>query len=174
MTLHEDLAAEGEPEVEFHKGIAARLPRKRVASGALVRNTGGYILMMETPYKPMWEIPGGVAEENEPPLATCRREIREELGIDLPIGDLLVIDWVPRQGVWSDAVLYIFDGGVITPEQIDAIDAQPDEVTAIKFVTLAEACEHVRPSMARRLGAAVLALQRGRTINLEFGRPTSG
>lgn len=57
------------------------------------------------------EIPGGVAEHDESPLDACRREIREELGFELAIGDLLVVDWVPAHGVWFDGLMFIFDGG---------------------------------------------------------------
>ena len=36
-----DLAAEGEPEEEFNKGIAARIPKKTTAAGALVAQQRG-------------------------------------------------------------------------------------------------------------------------------------
>jgi hypothetical protein len=38
--LDDDLLAEGEPEKEFIPGIAAKMPRKRVAAGALIRDRG--------------------------------------------------------------------------------------------------------------------------------------
>ncbi len=37
VSLAEDLRDEGEPEQEFNPGIASRLPRKRIAAGALIR-----------------------------------------------------------------------------------------------------------------------------------------
>ncbi|GAA0944747.1 hypothetical protein GCM10009554_39120 [Kribbella koreensis] len=42
----DDLAAEGEPEVEFNVGIAGRLPRKTAAAGALIRDDAGRILFL--------------------------------------------------------------------------------------------------------------------------------
>ena len=98
-SFRDDLAAEGEPEKEFNPGIASRLPRKTTAGGALIRNREGLILFLEPTYKPTLEIPGGVAEQNESPLDACRREVREEIGLDIEIGGLLVVDWVPAQGV---------------------------------------------------------------------------
>ena len=47
MPLEEDLLAEGEPEREYHVGIAGRLARKRVAGGAIVRDEGSRILFVE-------------------------------------------------------------------------------------------------------------------------------
>ncbi|MFB6720040.1 NUDIX domain-containing protein [Kribbella sp. NPDC056345] len=64
-------------------GIAARLPRKTTAAGALVRNSEGLILFLEAVYKPTLEIPGGVTEFDESPLESVRREAREEIGIDI-------------------------------------------------------------------------------------------
>ncbi|WP_208865223.1 NUDIX domain-containing protein [Amycolatopsis rubida] len=40
-----------------------------------------------------WRSPGGLVEDGESPLAACRREVGEELGIDVPVGRLLVVDW---------------------------------------------------------------------------------
>lgn len=173
MGLAEDLLAEGEPEKEFNPGIASRLPRKTMAGGVLFHDGDGRILMVEPVYKPTWDIPGGVADDNESPLEACRREIREEMKLDIEPGPLLVVDWVPRQGVWSDGVMFIFDGGVLEPEQLDAVSLQADELSSYKFVTLEEATERVRPSLARRLAAAVAARSVGLPAYLEFGRPVS-
>lgn len=170
MSIAEDLLAEGEPEKEFNPGIASRLPRKRVAAGVIFRDEASRILMVEPVYKPGLEIPGGIANEDESPLQTCVREVREELGIDPPIGDLLVVDWVPRHGVWPDGIMFVFDGGVLASDQLGRIRLQPDELASTKFLTMDEITPHVRPSMARRLRACLDALAAGRPLYLDFGR----
>lgn len=171
MTLANDLLAEGEPEVEYYQGIADRMPRKRVAAGALIRDTSGRLLMVEPIYKPTWDIPGGVVDANETPLQACRREIREELGLDVAVDRLLVIDWVPQQGVWHDALMFVFDGGVLTPEREARFTLQADELRAVHFVTLAEANSHVRPSAGRRLAEALDVIHAdGAPRYLQFGR----
>lgn len=135
-----DVRAEGEPEREFHAGIAARWPRKTVSGGALIRDA----------------------------------EVCEELGLDLPVGPALVIDWVPASGPWHDALHVVFDGGVLHPATIERIAPDPVEVRGFDFLPLTAASDRLRPSMARRLAAAQLALEGGETLYAEFGRPVDG
>jgi ADP-ribose pyrophosphatase YjhB (NUDIX family) len=173
VTLDEDLLAEGEPEKEFHEGIAARFPRKRVGAGALIRNPAGHLLMVQPTYRAGWGIPGGVVEENESPLSACDREIREELGVSLPLGQLLVVDWTPRHGVWGDSLHFIFDGGTLEPDRLSTFTLQADEIAAVTFASIDVAAQHVQPSMARRLTAAIDAASEDRTLYLQFGRRDS-
>ncbi|PZF83883.1 NUDIX domain-containing protein [Jiangella anatolica] len=167
----EDVRAEGEPEREFHAGVAARLPRKTAAGGALFRDEAGRILFLEPTYKPTLEIPGGNCEADESPLRACCREVREELGVDLPVGRALVVDWVPASGPWLDKIVFVFDGGVLDAATTARITADPVEVRGLVFLPLDEASRRLRPSMARRLATALLALESGETLYAEFGRP---
>ena len=59
------------------------------------------------------DLPGGMAEANEAPPDTVRRELKEELGLDAQVGGLLCIDWVSPHGPWDDLVSFTFDGGVM-------------------------------------------------------------
>jgi 8-oxo-dGTP pyrophosphatase MutT (NUDIX family) len=170
MSRADDLLAEGLPEAEYHTGIASRLPRKRVAAGAIFRDEDGRLLMLQTLYKPCLEIPGGIANDNESPLETCIREINEELGIAPPIGGLLVVDWVPRHGVWPDGILFVFDGGVLSQEYLCKIQLQESEILCYKFLALDEVIPNVRPGMARRLQACITAINSGGPLYLQFGR----
>ncbi|MGW1062180.1 NUDIX domain-containing protein [Micromonospora rubida] len=170
MTLAEDLFAEGEPEQEFNPGIAGRLPRKRVAGGALIRDAAGRVLFVVPGYKPFLDIPGGIADADESPLDACRREIQEEIGLDLPITRLLVVDWIPAHGVWPDGIMFIFDGGQLGEDQAAALSPTDDELTGLKFLDYEEAVPLLRPSMARRLRSALDSLEEGQPRYAEFGR----
>ena len=94
--------------------------RKRVATDVLIRDTGGNVLLVNPTYKPHWDLPGGMAEANEPPRAAAERELREELGLTLAVGRLLVIDWDGPHGPWDDQLVLIFDGGTLTRNRIRA------------------------------------------------------
>jgi 8-oxo-dGTP pyrophosphatase MutT (NUDIX family) len=171
VSLADDLRDEGEPEREFHPGIAARLPRHRVAAGALIRDPLGRVLFVVPNYRPWLDIPGGVVEDDEPPKAACRREVAEEIGLDLAIGRLLVVDWLPSQGVWGDALNLIFDGGVIDTSTLAAAAAHDDELDGVALLHLDEASTRLRPSQTRRLQSAISALAEAQPRYLEFGRP---
>jgi 8-oxo-dGTP pyrophosphatase MutT (NUDIX family) len=47
----------------------ASLARKRMAAGALFRDEGGRVLLVNPVYKPAWDLPGGAAEAEESPHA---------------------------------------------------------------------------------------------------------
>uniref|UniRef100_UPI003F498D38 NUDIX domain-containing protein n=1 Tax=Amycolatopsis sp. CA-096443 TaxID=3239919 RepID=UPI003F498D38 len=170
VLFQHDFRDEGEPEVEFNPGIAGRLPRKNTAAGVLARDERDRILFVCPTYKPFLEIPGGLIEDDESPLAACHREIREELGIELAVGRLLLIDWMPAHGAWRDSLQLIFDGGVLSRDRIDAIRPAENELSRCEFHRLDVATSRLKPSMARRVSLAHRALLDGETVYGEFGR----
>ena len=68
--------------------------QKVLASGCILRDQSGRILLVKPTYKPGWEIPGGMVEANESPVQACLREAREELGLEVRLGRLLCVDYV--------------------------------------------------------------------------------
>ncbi|MEU4801633.1 NUDIX hydrolase [Actinosynnema sp. NPDC023587] len=160
---------EGPPEVEFDPGIAGRIPAKGSAGGALIRDAQGRILFVTPRYKPVLDIPGGMADADESPKAACRREVIEEIGQGIHIGALLVVDWLPRSGAWRDSHQFVFDGGFLTAEQAATLRTHDEELTGLKFLLLTEAQPFIYPSLYRRLGLAVKAAEAGHAIYAEFG-----
>lgn len=143
------------------------------AAGALIRDERGRILLVEPTYKDHWEIPGGLIEVGETPSRGCARELAEELGLVREPGRLLVVDWAPHpeQG---DRVLFVFDGGVLTPGDVAAIRLQADELASYAFLPPEEAFDLLIPRLERRMRAAALALADGGTAYLEHGVSYSG
>lgn len=168
--LDDDLFAEGPPEVEFVPGIAATFASKRIAAAALIRDEAGRFLLVEPTYKHTWLLPGGVVEANEDPLAACVREVHEELGLSVVPGPLLVVDWVPRHGVWGDSLQFIFDCGRLDGDQANHLKLQETEIRSAEFVTLERATALTPPSLGRRLAVALAAADRGQPTYLRFGR----
>jgi ADP-ribose pyrophosphatase YjhB (NUDIX family) len=149
----------------------ARQARKRVAVDALIRDHAGQILLVDPGYKPGWDLPGGMAEANESPTDCLRREIREELAIELHVGPMLVADWVPPHGPWDDLLAFIFDCGVFTAGQLADIRLLDGEIDRFEMCTAVQAEERLRERAWRRLHAALGIVQTGRAGYLEDGHP---
>ncbi|MEU7640870.1 NUDIX hydrolase [Streptomyces sp. NPDC039016] len=150
-----------------------RMATPRMAAGALFFDDQDQVLLVKPSYKPKWEIPGGYIERGESPLAACRREVQEELGITPGIGPLLVIDWAPSEAE-GDKVLYVFDGGQLRPEQFTEIKLAREELLAAKFQPADHLEELLIPRLARRVKAAITARSRSHPQYLEHGHSPSG
>ncbi len=130
------------------------LPRKRMGAGCLLYNEQDQILLVKPGYKATWEIPGGVVELNESPLACCLRELREELGLDRPVGRLLVLDYNHAAGDYTESLMFIFDGGVLRAAEIEAIRLQSNELTGFDFFAPHVLPDNLSPRLRRRILAA--------------------
>lgn len=151
----------------------AKQARKRVGADALVRDEQGRILLVDPQYKPDWDMPGGMAEANEPPLDALRRELTEELGLDIPASDmaLLCLDWVSPHGPWDDSLMFIFDAGTLTAEQIARLRLADSELAAYEFCTPEQAQQRLRPYVWQRVHAALEALNAHHVAYLHDGHP---
>ena len=147
----------------------AKQARKRVSADVILRDVHGRILLVDPTYKPDWDLPGGMAEANEPPADALRRELREELGLDIQIGDLLCVDWVSPHGPWDDLLNFIFDGGALNDSSIDDLRPIDHELRAFEFCDEGQAKERLRPYVWRRVSAALEALETGRARYLQDG-----
>ena len=146
------------------------LPGKRVGSGLLFVNRAGEALLVKPAYKDGWEIPGGLVEIDESPRAAAAREVVEELGLPRPVGRLLVIDWTGPQPPRTEGLMYVFDGGMLSADDIAQIRLPVEELLGFEFVASARLADYLDESMARRIGAALAARRDGTTLDLEDGR----
>lgn len=145
----------------------ASLPTKRMSAGALFRNTEDQLLIVKPVYRPDWLIPGGVIEKDESPYQACQREVAEELGVPFSVGPLLCLEYQSAHAPMTESVLFIFDGGVLDREQIQAICLPPNELSEYRFCAWEEAQALLNPKLAKRLSFARRALQEGRMIYIE-------
>lgn len=78
--------------------IVARLlaPRQCVGAVGAVLNSAGQVLLVEHLFRTdfPWGLPGGWIERGEDPMETVRREIEEELQIQVEVRDLLCSEQV--------------------------------------------------------------------------------
>ncbi|SBW16977.1 NUDIX domain-containing protein [Protofrankia symbiont of Coriaria ruscifolia] len=158
------------PPAEFY----ATLPRSIAGAGVLFHDPDDRVLLVQPSYRTdTWLIPGGHMEAGEYPWETARREIKEELGLDLRPGRLLAVDWVPPQDDGRPALVnFVFDGGTLTAHDAEhRLHLQADELTAWRLCTPTECDQLLAPYMAQRIHACADALRTGRTAYLQHGRP---
>jgi ADP-ribose pyrophosphatase YjhB (NUDIX family) len=143
------------------------VPAIPVSAGALIFDEAGRLLILKPTYKSGWTIPGGVMEaDGETPWDACRREVREECGIDLDGGRLACMDFRrPRPGR-RGGVRFLFDCGTLADKLLADIVVQSAEVSEYRLAPVPEALEDLRRPIRRRVRAAL----RGQ-VYLEDGRP---
>jgi 8-oxo-dGTP diphosphatase len=147
------------------------LPGIPVSAGALVFDRAGRLLILKPTYKSGWTIPGGVMEaDGESPWEACQREVREETGIDVSRGKLVAMDFRrPRPGR-PGGIRFLFDCGKVSDEALDGLKLQPEEISEVRLVPLADALSLLRGPIRRRVRAATSGR---RLVYLEDGRPVS-
>ena len=146
--------------------MSATFATPRVAAGVLFRDAAGRVLLVKPSYKDGWEIPGGYVEKDESPRAAALREVQEELGVELDVTDLLVLDWAPHPNE-GDKLLVIFRGGVLNDYDLASFKLSPDEIFEARFFNVADR-EHLMPSRLARRVAEAATLDHG--TYLEHGR----
>jgi 8-oxo-dGTP pyrophosphatase MutT (NUDIX family) len=146
------------------------LNRKRMSAGVLFRDEADRVLFVEPSYKSHWDIPGGACEEGEPPWRTAVREVAEEVGIDRPLGNLLVIDYIPDDSRMPEGMAYVFDGGQVTEAEIKALTITDPEILSVELLPLDIAASRLKPILARRIAVALDAARAGELLICEDGR----
>lgn len=149
-------------------GTAPPMTTPRVAAGVLFFDADGRVLLVKPTYKDGWEIPGGYVEPDETPLAACHRELQEELGLKVEIRGLLVTDWAPSPAE-GDKLLFVFDGGSLTPTQLKRIKLPADELEAWEFKSRDQLAEALPPRLQRRISRAIDARHTSTHLYLENG-----
>jgi 8-oxo-dGTP diphosphatase len=69
----------------------------QVTACAIVVDSAGRVLLSRrgaAPFEGRWDLPGGFVGEGEHPHEAVKRELKEETGLDIDVGDLV--------GIWMD------------------------------------------------------------------------
>ena len=148
------------------------LPAIPVSAGALLFDRAGRLLILKPTYKSGWTIPGGVMEaDGETPWEACRREVREECGIDVRHGRLACMDFRRPGPDRPGGIRFLFDCGAVGDESLAAIVIQPEEVSEYRLAAPPDALPLLRGPIRRRVRAALA----GRAlVYLEDGRAVPG
>lgn len=140
---------------DTQSGFFRRYPMAIPSAGVLFFDERGRVLLVQPRGRDMMEIPGGVTEirRGETPVACARREVAEELGLDVEIGRLLGIDAVPEGDNHAPMLAFIYHGGILTSEQLAAICFADREIESWRFVNPNEVATLMVPRLARRVAA---------------------
>ncbi|MER5740810.1 MULTISPECIES: NUDIX hydrolase [unclassified Streptomyces] len=161
--------------VTDYAAYIAGLPRVLAASAALFRDARGRVLVVEPNYREGWALPGGTVESDtgETPRQAARRETAEEIGLDLPLGPLLAVDWA-QSTARPPIVAYLYDGGVLPEERFAEIRLQEEELVSWKLIEPSEVTAHLPGSLGLRVRAALDVLaDGGGPAELENGLPAA-
>ena len=99
----------------------------------------------------VWGLPGGFSPPGEPLAATVRRELREEAGLEVEVGDLAYVAenfWAPdERGVRAHALALVFHlqalGDPLGPQDPDGW------VQEVRWVPVAELALYLEPARLR-------------------------
>ena len=105
-------------------------------AGAVVRDPAGRVLLVRRandPNRGTWSIPGGRIEPGESARAAAAREVREETGLDVEVGEeLLTVDLGPY--VVTDFAARLVGGTLRAGD--DALDARFVDVAELRSYDL--------------------------------------
>jgi 8-oxo-dGTP pyrophosphatase MutT (NUDIX family) len=148
----------------------AALPRIPASAGALVWDRKGRLLILKPTYKSGWTIPGGVVEaDGETPWEACRREAREECGLDLRHGRLACVDFLRPRASRAGGMRFLFGCGVLDDSTLARIVLQEEEISAYRLARVDHALRLLSGPVRRRVAAALTKPRRPQY--LEDGRP---
>ncbi|MFI6507796.1 NUDIX domain-containing protein [Streptosporangium sp. NPDC050855] len=146
----------------------ATLPSVFISASMLLTDADDRVLLVKPNYRPGWNFPGGITEENEAPHDCAAREIVEELGLSVEPGDLLVVHWSPPLGERPRPLVnFLFDGGVVADPS--RIRVQAEELDEVAFFPWEEGIALLPSSTSARLRTARLARADGHPHYLAGG-----
>lgn len=143
------------------------LPRRYLGAGALITDANDRILVVEPTYKDTWEIPGGLVDPAEAPRTACARELREELGLAIIPGRLLMMDHQTLPPPRNDSIMFVYDGGVLTDPA--TIVLQASELRSFRFLPPDDLKSVLKPRLASRMVDALRARHEGILIERQNG-----
>lgn len=113
--------------------IRATQAKFTVSTAAIITNGEGKVLLLNHAFRPFsgWGMPGGFVDHGEDPDETIRREIREEIGLELEDLEMFRVRTLGRHVEILFRARGVGEAAVLSPREILEfgwfdIDAMPD------------------------------------------------
>ena len=85
------------PAPMLERAVRLGSPSYTLGASCMIEHEGN-VLLVQTAYRRTWSLPGGLLDKRETPLGGLRREVREEVGLDVDVvGQPIVIVDLGRQ-----------------------------------------------------------------------------
>lgn len=154
------------------------VPTIPASASAMIFDRQGRLLLLKPTYKSGWTVPGGEMEDTgETPWQACRREVREECGLEIVTGRLACVDFRPARPAEdgrparSGGLRFLFDCGPLDDETLARVAVQPEEVSEYRLADVPMALTLLRKPVRRRVAEALAAHG---FVYLEDGRRVAG
>ncbi len=95
--------------------------------------------------------------DGESPWEACRREVREEVGLDVAHGRLAAVDFLRPKRSRPGGIRFVFDCGVLSDAVLDSITLQVEELSEHRLVDAEEAIALLSGPLSRRVSAVLAA-----------------
>lgn len=152
------------------QALIDRIAVSGTVAAAFITDSAGQVLLVKPASRDEWGFVGGWVDRGESPHQGCAREIAEEIGLVLQVGDLLVLDWLTETGYVDEPLtFYLFDGGVI--EDRDQIRLRAGEIEEFGFFPPEQALLRSGEFNRARLALALEARRTGRAVYQPFCQP---
>ncbi|MGH2535997.1 MAG: A/G-specific adenine glycosylase [Candidatus Promineifilaceae bacterium] len=134
-----------------------RPPRKRPphhdVSAGVIWDSAGRLLVTRRPARGLlgglWDFPGGRCEPGESPAGALRREISEQLGLEIQVGPQLAI--IPHAYTHFRVSLYVFEAQALSP------GPGADDAPAHAWLAPAELAAYAFPATGRKIASLLAA-----------------
>ena len=130
-------------------------PAQVLATGVLIWDEQGRLLMVRTHNRSTWILPGGIVGAGESPADAGHREVLEEVGLLVRVGRLLAVQHLASDDGKPSSVQSVFDSEALLGEP--RLTLQDDEIAAADWLEPDEAMGLVSAASLARLRAALTA-----------------
>ncbi len=146
------------------------LPKQSLTSKVIVETPAGDWIIVKNPHHPNWQLPGGGVDLHETPRAAAKREVLEEINLEISEPQLLLVDSIVTRGEHGDGLMFYWKA-TVTEASLKHIQFQVGELVDYRILPMDEAIALMSDSVQRRLAAyfALSEEQQSAVVYLEEG-----